>query len=286
MGLENKTIITAAITGAVTPKSACPWIPLQPEEIVEDAYKCWKAGASVVHLHMRNDEGIGEMNKEKFKKTIEMLRGEHPDCDIIINCTTAGESNAPAEKRMAHVKELDGIEMASYDAGSFNWMPAGIHDNSPQFLEELGKILTARKIKPEYEIFDTGMMGIVDYYVKQGVLVTPGHYAFVLGVVGGMAGTVDNLLDLYHRLPEGSTWAAFGIGKSAMEIMYATIAMHGNIRVGLEDNVYLSRGVKGTNEQFVQRAKQAVELFGREVATPAEAREMLGIPQLVNPWAK
>ncbi len=277
--LENKTIITAALTGALTPKDVNEHIPLTPEEIAEDAYKCWKAGAAMVHIHTRNDQGYGEMLKDKFEEILNLIRG-YEDCDVIINMTTAGEPYAPDEKRLAHIRELDGSEIASYDAGSFNWMPAGIHENSPQFLEELGKICLERDIKPEHEIFDTGMMGIVDYYVNKGILKTPGQYCFVLGVVGGLDASVENLVFLKSKLPEDNTWSAFGIGKGHLPIMYATLALGGHIRVGLEDNVYLSKGVKATNVQLVERAVDVIQTFGNEVATPAEAREILGLKQL------
>lgn len=275
----EKVIITAALTGAMTPKELNENIPMTPKEIAADAYECWKAGAAMVHLHVRDDNGIGEMNKEKFKEVIHSIR-EYEDCDVIINCTTAGEKDASDEKRLAHIKELDGIEMASYDAGSFNWMPAGVHMNSPKFLEELGNVCTSRNIKPEYEIFDTGMMGIVDYYVGQENLKAPGQYCFVLGVKGGMDATVDNLLFLKNMLPKGSTWSAFGIGKGHLPIMYATLAMGGNIRVGLEDNVYYSKGVKASNVMLVDRAVRVVKEFGKEVASAKEAREILGLKPL------
>ena len=170
--------------------------------------------------------------------------------------------------------------MASYDAGSFNWMPAGVHMNSPKFLEALGDICRERDIKPEYEIFDTGMMGIVDYFVSKGNLKTPGQYCFVLRVKGGMDATVENLMFLKSKLPQGSTWSAFGIGKDHLPIMYATLAMGGHIRVGLEDNVYYSKGVKATNEMLVERAVRVVREFGKEPATPAEARQILGLKPL------
>lgn len=280
--MRDKVIITAALTGAMTPKELNENIPLTPEEIAADAYKCWKAGAAMVHIHVRDDNGIGEMNKEKFAEVISILRNNYKDCDVIINCTTAGEKDAPDEKRLAHVRELDGIEMASYDAGSFNWMPAGVHMNSPQFLEALSNICVERDIKPEYEIFDSGMMGIVDYFVDKCGLQTPGQYCFVMGVKGGMDATVENLMFLKSKLPAGSTWSAFGIGKGHLPIMYATLAMGGHIRVGLEDNVYYSRGVKATNEMLVQRAARVIREFGKEVASPAEAREILGLKPLVR----
>lgn len=278
MDLKNKVIITAALTGAMTPKDINPYIPLTPEEIAKDAYNCWKAGASVVHLHMRDDEGLGTMDKEKFKKTVELIKG-YKDCDVVINCTTSGDSRAGDEERMAHLKYVK-PEMASYDAGSFNWMPGGVFENSPKFLNELGILMGELDIKPEFEIFDSGMMGIVNYYKKKGVLKAPLHYQFVLGVLGGMEATVENLLYLKNKLPENSTWSAFGIGKDHLKILYATLALGGHVRVGLEDNVYYAKGVPATNVQLVERAKRLIEEFGKEVATPREAREILGLKQL------
>ena len=279
----EKVIITAALTGAVTPKEKNPYIPLTPEEIAEDAYKVWKAGAAIVHLHMRNDEGIGCMDAAKFKKTIELIRAKK-DCDVIINCTSSGDNTGTAtdQTRMEHMKTLDGIEMGSYDAGSFNWMPGGVFMNSPQFLEELGDVYMRRGIKPEIEIFDSGMLTVTDYFVKQGHLPTPCHFQFCLGVLGGMPATVENLQYLVNKIPAGSTWSAFGVGKNHLPLMFAALALGGNIRVGLEDNVWYSKGVHASNVSLMERAVSAVKVFGKEPATPAEAREILGIPPLAR----
>ncbi|MDO4544881.1 MAG: 3-keto-5-aminohexanoate cleavage protein [Bacillota bacterium] len=274
--MENKVIITAALTGAVTPKEINENIPLTPVEIAEDAYRCWKAGAAIVHLHMRDDNGFGTMDKEKFRETIELIKA-YEDCDVVINCTSSGAKAPTDEERMAHIKELK-PEIASFDAGTFNWMPNVVFMNSPQFLEKLGVCLQETGVKPEIEIFDSGMMGITKYYVKKGILPAgPTHFQFVLGVLGGMAATVDNLLVLKNQLPEDATWSAFGIGAGHMPIMYATLALGGHLRVGLEDNVYFSKGVKATNVQLVERAVNAIKVFGKEVATPDEARKILGI---------
>lgn len=227
---------------------------------------------------MRDDEGLGTMDKEKFKKTVELIK-EYKDCDVVINCTTSGDSRAGDEERMAHLKYVK-PEMASYDAGSFNWMPGGVFENSPKFLNELGILMGELDIKPEFEIFDSGMMGIVNYYKNKGILKAPLHYQFVLGVLGGMEATVENLLYLKNKLPENSTWSAFGIGKDHLKILYATLALGGHVRVGLEDNVYYSKGVPATNVKLVERAKRLIEEFGKEVATPREAREILGLKQL------
>ena len=276
---KQKVIITAALTGAVTPSGY--QIPETPEQIAEDAYACWKAGAAVVHLHMRDDNGFGAMDAKKFKKTIELIR-EHEDCDVIINCTSSGAAHPTDEERMQHFKEIDEIEMGSYDAGTFNWMPNVVFMNSPEFLETLGQLYIDRGIKPEIEIFDSGMLGITEFYVKKGKLPSPCHYQFVLGVPGGMPATVENLLYLKNHIPEGSTWSAFGVGAGHLPIMFATLALGGNIRVGLEDNVVYGKDAEGnkimaTNVMLVERAVKAVELYGKQVATPAEAREILGV---------
>lgn len=283
-----KTIITAALTGAVTP--AGYQIPETPAQIAEEAYDVWKLGAAVVHLHMRDDQGLGVMDPEKFRETIRLIRS-HRDCDVIINCTSSGDSRVsggdPAgnAQRMKHHRELCGIEMGSYDAGSFNWMPGGVFMNTPQFLQELGDVYMERGIKPELEIFDAGMLGVAEYFVKKGHLPTPCHYQFCLGVLGGMPATVENLLYLVGKIPAGSTWSAFGVGKGHLPILFASLALGGHVRVGLEDNVVYGFGEDGkkilaTNHMLVERAVGAVRAYGNQPATPAEAREMLGIPPL------
>ncbi|MDR1432159.1 MAG: 3-keto-5-aminohexanoate cleavage protein [Propionibacteriaceae bacterium] len=274
MSLENKVILTCALTGAITPKSVNEHIPMTPEEIAQDAYDCWQAGASVVHLHMRDDEGLGTMDAARFVKTIELLKA-HPDCDVVINLTTGGDSRATDEERYAHLP-LILPEIGSYDAGSFNWMPDGVFVNSPKFLETLGAVERELNIKPELEIFDLGHIGITEYYARKGILDTPLHYQFVLGVPGGLDTSIDTLLFLKNRIQPGSTWGAFGIGRAHLPIMYATLAMGGHVRVGLEDNVYYSQGRKATNVQLVERAVRVIGEFGKEVATPDEAREILG----------
>ncbi len=279
MNAGENVIISVALTGAVTPKDINEHIPLTPQEIADDAYRCWQAGAAVVHLHMRDDEGLGTMDRARFAETIRVLR-EHKDCDVIINCTTSGDNRATDRQRQEHVSTLDGIEMASWDAGSFNWMPGGVFINSPQFLGQLGEILTSRGIKPEIEIFDTGMLGVARYFVEQGQLRSPLHYQFCLGVPGGMPATVESLLYLSSHIPADASWSAFGIGKNHLPILFASLALGGHLRVGLEDNVWFRKGEKATNLSLVTRAAQAVTVFGKRVATPAIARQILGIPAL------
>ncbi|MTI56581.1 3-keto-5-aminohexanoate cleavage protein [Geosporobacter ferrireducens] len=284
--MSNKIMITAALTGAVTPKELNDSIPLTPEEIAEDAYQCWKAGASIVHLHMRDEAGKGSMDAARFRKTIELLRA-YEDCDVVICCTSSGTyPPVGSAERMAHFKSIPEIEMGSYDAGTFNWGCDVVFDNTPQFLTELGMCYQEYDVKAELEIFDMGMLGNVKHYLKKGVLQTPPYCQFVLGVLGGMEASVENLQYLVRHMPEGSIWSAFGIGKDHMPIMYAALALGANgIRVGLEDCVMYSKGVKATNVMLVERAVRVVEAFGKAVATPAEARKILGIKQLIRQTA-
>ena len=283
----EKTIITASLTGAVTPAGYD--IPETPEEIAACAYECWKLGAAVVHLHMRDDQGLGVMDKDRFAETIRLIRS-HEDCDVVINCTSSGDSrvccsDAGNDKRMEHFALVEGIEMGSYDAGTFNWMPGGVFLNSPAFLEKLGDLYLEKGIKPEIEIFDAGMLGIANYFVKKGHLSSPCHFQFCLGVLGGMPATVENLLYLKNHIPAGSTWSAFGIGAGHMPILYAALALGGHVRVGMEDNVVYGKDENGnkimaTNQMLVERARRAIEAYGNRPATSAEAREILGIPPL------
>ena len=268
-----KTIITAALTGAATPKDSNPNIPCTPEEIANDAYECFKAGAAIVHLHMRDENGMGTMDIDRFKKAVELTQKK---CDVVINLTSSGEALASDERRMAHLIEIK-PEMASYDSGTFNWMPEGIFVNSPQFLVELAKVMMEHDIKPEVEVFDSGMLHNAEYYVRQGIIKEPMHVQLCLGIGGAAKATIDDLVFLRNMLPKNATWSAFGIGKDHLPIMYATIAMGGHVRVGLEDNIYFSRGVHASNSQLVARAARLIKEANNEVATPADAREILGL---------
>lgn len=272
--MNNKTIITVATTGAWPTKEHNPAIPLTPREIADDVYECWQAGAAIAHLHMRDDEGKGTMDIAKFRETVGLIRER---CDIVLNLTTSGDLNATDETRMMHLVELK-PEMASYDCGSMNWAHSTLFINHPQFLEKLGKIMIENGVKPEIEIFDAGMYYNSEYYIKQGVLEAPAYYQFVLGAPGGTAATVENLVYLRGLLPKDAQWSAIGIGRGHMPILMTAIAMGGNIRVGMEDNVlYAKNRLAASNAEFVHRAARIVDEATRAVATPADARAMLGL---------
>ena len=278
--MAKKTIITAAVTGAWPKKKDNPNVPMTPQEIADDVYDCWQAGAAIAHLHMRDDEGNGTMSTEKFRETLTILKEKYPDCDVVLNLTTSGDLHADDKLRQAHVEELR-PEMASYDCGSMNWLNSGLFINSPAFLEECGLHFQEWGVKPEIEAFDPGMIGNAAYYLKKGVLKAPLHFQMCMGCANGIPGTTKNLVfmvETMNQLCPGSTWSAFGVGRSAMEILYAAVALGGHVRVGMEDNVLYSKGVLAeSNRQFVERAARVIREFGNEVATPDDAREILGL---------
>ena len=280
--LKNKVIITAAVTGAWPKKENNPNVPMTPQEIADDVYACWKAGAAVAHLHMRDDEGNGTMDTAKFEETVNLIHTKYPDCDIVLNLTTSGDIHADDEIRVAHVKKLK-PEMASYDCGSMNWLNSGLFLNTPKFLTDCGLLFQELGVKPEIEAFDPGMIGNAAYYIKKGVLKTPVHFQFCMGCANGIAGSMKNLIFMKETADElvgkgNYTWSCFGVGHSSMEMLYGAVALGGNIRVGMEDNVMYAKGqLAESNVQFIERAVRVIKEYGKEVATPDEARQILGL---------
>lgn len=274
--LSNKVILTVATTGAWPKKENTPYVPITPEEIAEEIYACWKAGASMAHIHVRDDSANASMDYDKFEQTVNLVRAKK-DCDIVINLTTSGGIGLSDDVRMKPFINLK-PDLASFDCGSMNWQNSCVFENSPAFLEKLGLTMQENGVKPEIEIFDVGIIYNALYLLKKGVLKAPLHFQFVLGADGGMPATVDHLLYLKNLIPEGSTWSALGIGKGHLPIMFAALALGGNIRVGMEDNIMYGKGRLATsNVEFVERAKRVITEFGKEVATPAETRQILGL---------
>jgi 3-keto-5-aminohexanoate cleavage enzyme len=272
--MENKVILTVATTGAWPMKTDTPYVPLQPEEIADEVYACHQAGASVAHIHVRDDEGKASMDFNKFKMTVKLIRER---CDIVLNLTTSGGLGLPDEERMKPFIELK-PELASFDCGSMNWSHSTVFLNTPEFLEKLGTAMQVNDVKPEIEIFDAGMIYNAEYYLKKGILKPPAHYQFVLGAPGGIGATIENLVYLKSLIPKDATWSAFGIGRMHLPILYAALAMGGHVRVGMEDNIFYSKGVLAkSNVEFVERTKRLVTEIGKTVATPDEARTILGV---------
>jgi uncharacterized protein (DUF849 family) len=271
----EKCIITVAVTGAWPTKKNNPNVPMTPKEIADDVYSCWQAGASVAHLHMRDDEGNGTMSTEKFKETVALIKAKN--CPIILNLTTSGDLHATEETRMAHLIALK-PEMASFDAGSMNWMNSGLFLNPPAFLEKLGQVMSENGVKPEIEAFDASFIYNALHYRKKGILKDNLHFQFCMGAAGGTAATIDNLVYLKNLIPQDSTWSAFGIGAGHLPILLATIALGGHVRLGMEDNVmYAKNRLAKSNAEFVERAARLVKEANRTVATTDDAREILGL---------
>ena len=272
---KSKVIVTAALTGAVTTKKDNPNLPTQPEEIAASALACCDAGASAVHIHVRDDNDAASMRFDKFAETVRLIRDA--GSPLVLNLTSSGGQGFSWEERIRPFRELK-PELASFDAGTMNWLNSVVFMNEPEFLELCGKEMIAAGVKPEIEIFDIGMLNTAKYYIRKGIIQEPAHFQLCLGAAGGMEATTENLLYLVDHLPEKCTWSAFGIGKGANEIMMAALALGGNVRVGLEDNVYYNKGqLAESNQQFVARVKRIVEELGKTVATPDEARQILGV---------
>ncbi|MEE4600726.1 MAG: 3-keto-5-aminohexanoate cleavage protein [Desulfobacteraceae bacterium] len=271
----EKLIITAAITGSRITREITPHIPLTPEEIVQSAHECWQAGAAIVHIHVRDpDTGLATQDVEIFKQVMKPLREK---TDLILCLTTSGipGRNLPTEERLAPVDLKP--ELASFDAGSIN-LGGTVFINSPEFLDRAAEKMRQKGVKPEIEIFDLGMIITSQRMRDQGKFDEPLHFQFVLGTPWGAPATPKSFLHLYEHIPDNSTWSIIGIGKGHLPMSMMALAMGGHIRVGLEDNIYYSRGVLAeTNAQFVDRIVRISREYGREIATPAEARDILSI---------
>lgn len=271
----EKLIITVATTGAMTTKENTPHLPTQPEEIAEEVYGAYKAGAAVAHIHVRTEEGKATMAVDRFQKTVALVREKCPD--IIINMTSSGGLGFSDEERILPHTVIK-PDMGTFDAGSMNFYQ-GVFLNSPTFLEKLGTAYLENGIKPEVEVFDAGMVWNAKRLLKDGFLKAPIHFQCCMHVFGGMEGSAKNLAYLVESLPEGSTWSAFGCGPTANLMTAMAINMGGHARVGMEDNVYLSKGVLAKhNYEFVEKVQRLAAEFNRPVATPAEARQILGLP--------
>ena len=284
MSLDDKVILTVACTGAWPTKEITPYVPLTPQDEADEIVRCCEAGASIAHIHVRDDEGKASMDFDKFQETVELVRSR---CDIVINLTTSGgdlsDPNAlPADElRMRPLKELR-PEISSFDAGTMNWAHSTIFENSPKFLEKLAIATADCGVKPEIEIFDAGMIYNTLHYLKKGLLKERPHFQFVLGAPGGMTAEVKNLLFLLEicqqHLGNNFTWGALGIGIGHLPIMNAALALGGHLRVGMEDNIYYRKGqLAKSNVEFVERAKRMVAEIDKSIATPDEARQILNL---------
>lgn len=273
----DKLMITAAITGSRNTRDIAPYIPITPEEIAESAIECWNAGASIVHIHVRDPKnGLGTQDLELFRRVVAPLREK---TDLVLSLTTSGIGgrNFPIEQRLIPL-ELQ-PELASLDAGSIN-LGGGVFSNPPEFLDGAAKKMKEKGVKPEIEIFDLGMIVTTLRMRDEKKLDDPLYFQFVLGTPWGAPATPKSFLHLYEHIPSNASWSVIGIGRGHLPMSMMGMIMGGHIRVGMEDNIYYEKGVLAkTNAQFVQRIVRISREYGREVASPAEARKILGLKQ-------
>jgi uncharacterized protein (DUF849 family) len=292
MAKSNKIIIQACLCGAGTRKEQAPTVPYYPEEIARQVVEVAKAGASIAHIHVRKDftkedgtviPGYKSMDLGMFTEAVELSRKycNEAGVDILINLTTSG-GEYEDYKRLQHLGKLK-PEMCSFDPNTINWANSYIFENSPRFLNLLGQEVVKTGVKPEFEVFDTGHIDSVMYYVNKWDIPQPPHIQFIMGVGGSMPGTTENLAFLVGKLPKGATWSVSGIGRCHMPMMLAGLALGcDGLRVGLEDNVVYGKDENGnkiiaTNVMLVERAVALSKMAGREIATAEDAREILGI---------
>lgn len=277
--LTPNIIINLAPTGMVAGKNDNPHLPLSTDEIVQDACLCIAEGASIIHLHARDAEGLASADAEPFADIIRNIRTAYPD--IVITATTSGRLWHEFEKRSA-VLDLEGDakpDMASLTLGSLNFSGrASI--NSPDMIQRLAAKMLERGIKPELEIFDLGMVNYAKVLIKKGLLTPPYYFNILLGNVASAQASLLHVAAIVNDLPEQSVWCLGGIGAAQLPMNSLGLAMGYGVRVGLEDNLWLdvARTRIASNLELVQRVAALAKLLGRPPATPAQTREYLGLP--------
>ena len=271
----EKLIITVGITGSRITRQQTPYIPITPQEIAQSGIEAWKAGASVLHIHVRDPKtGLGAQDLSLFREVVDRLRSE---TDAILCLTTSGIPGRNLEFSQRLVPLTLNPELVSFDAGSIN-MRENVFLNPLEFLETLAKETLSKGIKPELEIFEVGMVYTCLRFLERGLLKPPLHFQFVLGVLGGMPATAKSLIHLSEIIPQDSTWSVIGIGPGQLPMAMIAMVMGGHVRVGLEDNTYYSKGVLAKdNAQLVERVVRIAKEFGREVASPRESRKILNL---------
>lgn len=289
--MNQKTIVTCALTGAQQGKEANPNLPTQPDEIVAQGIEAYKAGAAILHIHARDSEGRATADVNVFRQIVDGLRDA--GCDAVLNLTTGGAvAGLPLSDRIRVVPELQ-PEIASFSVGGGSLL--GRYDDraghwvrdrfvplfsSHEELETVARIFQEHAVRPELEVYHTGMLNNITALIDRGVLAKPLWVNFVMGIAGEVTqATVKNLTFLVDSLPAGSEWLVSAIGaRNHFRMLGAVVAMGGHVRVGLEDNVYIAPGeLARSNGQLVDKAVRILGELGIEPATPDDAREILGL---------
>ncbi len=270
----EKLIITAAITGAELDKTKCAALPITPAEQAQSAKECVEAGASVIHLHVRDDAGKPSQDLAHFKRTVDAIKAACKP-NPIMQFSTGGAVGEKMEKRIAPLSLKP--DMASFNIGTMNF-GEDIFVNTFSEMRALGEAFKQTGVMPEFEIYDAGHLDNLRKLIKEKVVSAPFHCQFVLGVPGALSGEISSLVYLVDHLPPESYWGVAGVGRFQLPLAAVAVAMGGHVRVGLEDNVFYSKGVPAkSNAELVARIVRLAKELGREVATPDEARGILGL---------
>ena len=269
----EKLIITVAPVGSVPKKKDTPHVPVTVQEIIDCALRCEDAGAALIHIHVRDEEEQSSDDPELFAKVVDALRTRSR---LIIQVSTG--RRLPGDGYESRAPRLEcRPEMASLSTGSVNF-PTHVYSNSTEMVEKLAGDMKRLDVKPELEIFDVAMIQNAISLHEKGLVEAPLHFNLVMGVRGGIPAHVDHLVHMVRSLPSDSTWTVSSIGRFQLPMGAHALLMGGHVRVGLEDNIYLKKGVLATNEQLIERVVRLADEFGRDVATPDEAREILSLP--------
>ncbi|MEF8806786.1 3-keto-5-aminohexanoate cleavage protein [Natronomonas sp.] len=278
----NKAIISAALTGALTTRDQCEHIPYTPEEIAEDAAGARENGAAVAHIHARTDNGSPTFDEEVYQEIYDEVRER---TDILINFST-GALHEPVDSRIQYVEGVQ-PDIAALNMGSMNYAKYSesredfvfdmVFENPFNEIEQFLEAMNDAGVKPELECFDTGHIGNIRPFLESGILEHPIHFSLIMGVLGGIPPSVENLAHQVRQLPDDANWQVIGISEDQWQLVAAALSMGGNVRVGLEDNFYLPNGEMATNPELVGKAAEMARNVGREPATPEEAAEIMEI---------
>ena len=279
--MARKVMITVAVSGSRPTKEMNPAVPYTPGEIIDAALESYKAGAAIVHVHVRDPKtGVPVYRAELYKEVLEGIRRK---CDMIVNLTTSGLFLAGEKEEEGIARRLQPVllkpELCSFDLGSMNF-----HDrvfvNPPNWAEAATRCMRENGVKPEIEVFDVGHIYQALDLIKRKLIDPPPYFQLCMGVRWGMEGTAENLVFMKSKLPSEAIWSALGVARAQLPMITMATLMGGNVRVGFEDNLFLKQGVlAASNAQLVEMAKDMVERLGYEVAKPGEARRILGLKE-------
>ncbi len=273
VALGEPVIITAAVVGAEVTRDQNPAVPYAPAEIAAAAVAAGRAGAAVVHLHARWPDGRPSQEASHFRQIIDAIR--RAGSEVVVQCSTGGAVGMPLEERLGSL--VEGAEMGTLNLGTMNFGDGVFVNTRPDIVRVAGR-LRERRLVPECEVYDAGMLDTLRWLLAEGHLAQPYHVQFVLGVPGGLSAGERNLRFRVEGLPEAGHWSVAGVGRHQLPMAELAMRLGGHARVGLEDNLFLSRGVLASgSDELVSRAVELARRAGREPATPAQARALLGI---------